>query len=224
MALLVWFCCFSGPGTETHQRPRCIWCRSEPHCPGGLTIMGYSPAPLFAPTLRVSNPHDQQHARGGEFRGGSEPHEQRYARERKVTLRARSLFSQFCPLLGTRGFAPWWPSAPGSSSLLCSCRSVYHSFLKDRTYWLFWFILSKWSTISLCLYLISLLEPVYLGSLDLNGDSQRADTPNLLHIYLPYWFSSCSLTERVLYCLCAIHYLSVWWGQRWFGATSGFET
>ena len=65
MALLVRFCCFPGPGAETHLRPRCISFGSEPQCPGGLMLKGYSLAPWFVPPLRGSQPHGQQCARGG---------------------------------------------------------------------------------------------------------------------------------------------------------------
>lgn len=50
-----------------------------------------------------------------------------HARRWKVTLGASSLFFQFCSLLGTLGFLPWWHSLSGLSSLLCSCLSAYHS-------------------------------------------------------------------------------------------------
>ena len=69
------FCCFSGPGAETHLRPGCIWWRSEPHCPGGLMLKSYSPGPLFVPPPRGSNLCDEQYARGG-----SKLHEQGYKR------------------------------------------------------------------------------------------------------------------------------------------------
>ena len=36
------------------------------------------------------------------------------------------LFSQFCPLLGIRGFPPWWPSVPGPSSCFVHvCLTTY---------------------------------------------------------------------------------------------------
>ena len=43
-------------------------------------FIGYSPAPLFLPPLRGSNPRDWKHARGEKVRGGSELHDQRYVR------------------------------------------------------------------------------------------------------------------------------------------------
>ena len=60
IAWLIWFCCFSGPGAEIQLRLKCIWCRSEPHCPGGLLLKGYPLAPLFVPPLRGSNLQEEE--------------------------------------------------------------------------------------------------------------------------------------------------------------------
>ena len=54
---------------------------------------------------------------------GSKLHDQRYAREGKVTLGVRTLFPRFCRLLGTRGFPLWWLSVLGPLCLLCPCLS-----------------------------------------------------------------------------------------------------
>ena len=55
MALLFWFCYFSGPEAETQLRSRCVLFGSEPHCPGGLMLKGCSPTLLLIPPLKGSN-------------------------------------------------------------------------------------------------------------------------------------------------------------------------
>ena len=59
----------------------------------------------------------------GEERSGEGPtHMTNDARKGKVNLGSK-VPPQCCPLLGTWGFEPWWPSVPGLSFLLCSCLS-----------------------------------------------------------------------------------------------------
>lgn len=137
MVSSVWFCCCSGPGTDTQLRPGC-----DPlvFMLKGVTLQGLVWGSYEAIFLPLVPPRRGSKNTGLEIyqeRKGQRRvllQDQQYERPRglnswpghrgKVTLGVRSLFPQVCPLLGNRGFLPWWPSVPSLSPMLCSCLSV----------------------------------------------------------------------------------------------------